>query len=231
MHENIFGVFVDAEARPTAKLILGAGVRYDDYQIPSEIWRNSTSQFSPRASIVYHALPQLSVRANYGHAFRAPSLTELAISQQMYAATLLGNPYLKAESLETGEVAIDAWPWKDFLRLSATAFYNKASNLINEEQTAGSTSQFMNIGSAQVAGVEVEAAAQIPVINASFDVAYQYLYTLASQTSEGHSGPLDYAPNHRLYLRAHKLFAMGLFFDFYGLYVGERSLTRPWRSI
>jgi outer membrane receptor protein involved in Fe transport len=224
--ENIYGVFVDAEARPTKKLILGAGVRYDYYDIPSNIWSQASSQVSPRGSVVYHALPQLSLRANYGRAFRAPGLVELAISQQMYAATLLGNPALKAETVDTVELAVDTWPWKDYLRLSVTGFYNKAANLINQEHTAGSTSQFQNIGDAHVAGFEIEAGAQIPQINASFDVAYQYLYTLASQTSELKAGPLDYAPTNRLTLRGHKriqIKSVTAFIDFYGLYVGERK--------
>ncbi len=229
--EDIFGVFVDAEARPTSKLIIGAGVRYDYYDIPKVIWESSSSQVSPRASIVFHALPQLSLRANYGRAFRAPGLVELAISQQMYAATLEGNPFLRAETVDTAEFAVDAWPFKDYLRLSATGFYNHALNLIDEKQIAGSTSQFNNIGSANVGGVELEAAAQIPQIAATVDVAYQYLYTRASETSENRPGPLDYAANNRLYLRAHKRIPIGsvkAFVDFYGVYVGTRrdaSLT------
>jgi hemoglobin/transferrin/lactoferrin receptor protein len=221
--ENIYGVFIDAEARPINKLILGAGVRYDYYDIPTALWARRSSEVSPRASIIYHALKQLSLRANYGRAFRAPGLVELAISQQMYAATLLGNPYLKAETVDTAELAVDVWPWKEYLRLSAGGFYNRASNLINEQHIAGSTSQFNNIGTADVAGLEVEAGAQIPQISASFDVAYQYLFTHASQTSEGHSGPLDYAATNRLYLRAHKRFGFGGFIDFYGIYVGARK--------
>lgn len=223
VHQNIYGVFVDAEARPTKKLIIGAGVRYDHYDIPKALWLRQSQQVSPRASVVYHALPQLSLRANYGRAFRAPSLVELAINQQMYAATLLGNPTLKAETMHTGELAIDTWPYKGYLRVSATGFYNRANNLINEEHIGGSTSQFANIGNAHVAGVEVEAAAQVPQIDASFDVAYQYLYTLASETAEGRAGALDYAPNHRVYLRAHKRFKAGVFIDFYGVYVGARK--------
>lgn len=90
----------------------------------------------------------------------------------------------------------------------------------------GSTSQFLNIGDAQAYGMEVEAAAQIARIDATVDVAYQLLATRAFIPLESHYGSLDYAPNHRLYLRGHKRFhvgTVGLFADFYGLYVGERK--------
>lgn len=221
--EQIVGVFADGEVRPLPNLILGGGVRYDYYRIQPRIWANASSQLSPRADVIYHLSRALSLRANYGRAFRAPSLAELAIDQQMYAATLLGNPLLRAETVDTVEAAVDAWPLRDFLRLSLTGFYNFARNLINQQQIgAGSTSEFQNIGTAQVAGVEVEAAAQVRQIDAGFDVAYQYLYSRASTTADNRPGPLDYAPRHRVYLRAHKRFGFGLFVDFYGLYVGER---------
>lgn len=90
----------------------------------------------------------------------------------------------------------------------------------------GSTSQFLNIGDAQAYGMEVEAAAQIARIDATVDVAYQLLATRAFIPLESHYGSLDYAPNHRLYLRGHKRFhvgTVGFFADFYGLYVGERK--------
>jgi outer membrane receptor protein involved in Fe transport len=221
--EEIVGVFADTEVRPLSQLILGAGVRYDYYHLPAQLWANASSQVSPRADVIYHIVQQLSLRANYGRAFRAPSLAELAIDQQMYAATLLGNPYLRAETVDTVEAAVDAWPFRDYLRLSLTGFYNYAGNLINQQQIgSGSTSQFQNIGTAKVAGLEVEAAAQVRQLDAGFDVAYQYLNSNASTTADNRPGPLDYAPNHRVYLRAHKRFGFGLFIDFYGLYVGER---------
>jgi outer membrane receptor protein involved in Fe transport len=223
--QNIYGVFADTEIRPHAKLILGLGARLDYYDIPENVWRAPSFQVSPRASVIVQALPQLTVRANYGRAFRAPTLMELGINQQMYAATLIGNPFLRAEKVDTVELALDAWPYKDWLRLTLTGFYNKAANLINQEHLDGATSQFMNIGDAHAAGFEAEASAQIPKWAAAFDVAYQFLSTRADVPALGTTDSLDYAASHRVYLRAHKRLAIGpisSFIDFYGLYVGER---------
>src|SRR5262249_20955368 len=64
-NERIYGVFADAEVRPVPKLILGVGARYDYYDIPKVLWTQASSQVSPRASIVYHMIPQLSLRSNY----------------------------------------------------------------------------------------------------------------------------------------------------------------------
>jgi outer membrane receptor protein involved in Fe transport len=220
--QTIIGGFVDAEYRPMSKLVIGAGARYDRYAIPENVWRQRTDQISPRASIVFHALDDLTLRTNYGRAFRAPTLAELAINQQMYAATLLGNPDLRAETLDTFEAAVDFWPFERRVRLTATGFYNLANNFINQELSFGSTSQFKNIGDARVMGVEAEAAAQIPSVNSSFHLAYQFLDAQALPYDGGDSSQLDYAPHHRVYARARTNIGKVAFAEVYAVYVGER---------
>ncbi|RYZ38064.1 MAG: TonB-dependent receptor [Myxococcaceae bacterium] len=221
--QTILGGFVDAEYRLTDRLVFGAGARYDNYQIPERVWEARTDQISPRASVVFHAIPELlTLRTNYGRAFRAPTLAELAINQQMYAATLLGNPGLRAETLDTVEAAVDFWPLERRVRLTGTGFYNQANNFINQELLFGSTSQFKNLGDARVVGFELEAAAQVPQLNSSFDVAYQFLNAKALPLDGGPSYPLDYAPTHRVYLRGRTNIGKYAFVELYGLFVGPR---------
>ncbi len=222
MRQTIFGGFADGELRLFKRLVLSGGVRYDHFDIPEKVWRNNEAQLSPRGSIVFHAVPELlTFRANYGRAFRAPTLSELAINQQMYASTLLGNPFLQAETLDTLEFAVDVWPADGKIRLTGTAFYNNAKNFINQDFSLGSTSRFINVGDARVAGVELEAAAQVPAINSSFHLAYQYLD--AQSVVDGVTvGPLDYAPKHRVYFRGRTNIGNVAFAEFFGLVVGER---------
>lgn len=220
--QTIVGGFVDAEYRLMSNLVLSAGARYDNYQIPENVWRQKTDQISPRASIVFHAMPDLTLRTNYGRAFRAPTLAELAINQQMYAATLVGSPDLRAETLDTIEASVDYWPFERRVRLTGTGFYNIAKNFINQELIFGSTSQFRNVGDARVAGFEVEAAAQIPSANSSFDVAYQFLDAKSLPYGGGEATQLDYAPKHRIYARARTNLGKSAFAEVYGLYVGTR---------
>ncbi|HZI05036.1 MAG TPA: TonB-dependent receptor [Archangium sp.] len=220
--QDILGGFVDAEYRPVSQLVLSAGARYDKYMIPEKIWQARTDQISPRASVVFHARPELSFRANYGRAFRAPTLAELAINQQMYAATLLGNGTLRAETLDTVEASVDFWPFNRTVRLTGTGFYNLARNFINQELLFGSTSQFKNVGDARVAGFEAEAAAQVAAINSSFDVSYQFLDARALPFEGRPERPLDYAPQHRVYARGRTNFGKFAFAELYALYVGER---------
>lgn len=219
--ETILGAYVDGEYHLTDRLVLGAGARVDYYSMPETLWANQSTQVSPRASIVFHALPELTLRTNYGRAFRAPSMVELVINQQMYASTLLGNQLLKPETLDTVEAAVDVWPMGGAVRLTATGFYNRAQNLINQVFLFGSTSQFQNIGNARVVGAEAEIAAQIQKLHSSVDLAYQYLDAV-NQPTVGESSQLDFAPHHRIYLRARTRLTEKIYAEFYGLYVGER---------
>ncbi|ATB34453.1 TonB-dependent receptor plug domain-containing protein [Melittangium boletus] len=220
--QQILGGFVDAEYRPLSQLVLSAGARYDRYLIPETVWQARTDQLSPRASAVFHARPDLTLRANYGRAFRAPTLAELAINQQMYAATLIGNGSLRAETLDTVEASVDFWPFNRTVRLTGTGFYNLAKNFINQELLFGSTSRFENIGDARVLGLELEAAAQVAAINSSFDVAYQLLDARSLASGSRPEQALDYAPRHRVYARGRTNFAKVAFAELYVLFVGSR---------
>jgi outer membrane receptor protein involved in Fe transport len=215
----ILGGFADLEVRPIEALSLGAGARVDVHRIPNQIWQNPSAQLSPRASAVYHFNSAVTARVNYGHAFRAPTLAELAINQDMYASTLLGNPGLKAESMDQGEAAVDVWVRDGTVRFTGTGFFSYARDLINEQFLLGSTSRFMNIGDARVGGFEVEAAAQVPEINSSFDLAYQFLDARSVTTGL----QLDFASRHRVYARGRTQFRNIAFGELYVLYVGPRS--------
>lgn len=219
--ETIYGAYVDGEYRITERLVVGGGLRLDLYQIPEVVWRARSTQVSPRASVIFHAVPELlTLRTNYGRAFRAPTLAELAISQQMYAATLEGNPNLKAETLDTVEAAVDFWPAGGEVRITGTGFYNVARNFINQEFIGGSTSRFNNVGDARVIGFEGEVASRIKAINTSFDVAYQLLD--ARNLNTANAARLDYAPQHRLHFRALTNFTQVLYAEIFGVYVGDR---------
>ncbi len=219
MHATMLGVYADAEVRFARRLIIGGGVRYDGFLMSEKLWANQRGELSPRASVVFHALPTLTLRANYGHAFRAPTMVELGISQRMYASTLLGSPYLRPERLDTVEFAIDAWPFGEVMRLTGTGFYTVATNFINEVPLDSNTAVFANIGGGKLAGAEFEVASQIPKINTSINVAYQYLYTLEDERAL----PFDYAAQHRVQFRARTKVANIAFIDLYGAYVGERA--------
>jgi len=224
LQETIIGVFADGQYKPFHKLAIGAGLRFDYYAIPTTVWANPRSELSPRASIIFQARNDLHFRINYGRAFRAPTFAELAINQQMYASTLLGNPNLKAETMDTVEAAVDWWVFDGSAKLGATGFFKKANNFIQQEFLLGSTSRFRNIGDARIWGLELNAAAQFKQLRSSIDLSYQLLNT-RTLPIDGISlgGALDYAPTHRFSLRGHTNITDNLFVDLYGTLISERQ--------
>jgi outer membrane receptor protein involved in Fe transport len=223
IHATTVGAFVDGEWKPFEKWTLVAGARYDHPLLPEELWLRPESHLSPRAAIRFEPTPEIALRTSYGRAFRAPSLAELAIQQQMYAATLLGNPDLKAETLDVAELSVDTHPFGDTLRLTTTGFFKYASQLIGQELIAGSSSRFANVGNARIWGLETEARVKVPGSPTVLHLAYQLLSAKTLDQGSTPGAPLDYAPGHRLSLRAHTSFQELFFFDVYGLYVGTRN--------
>jgi vitamin B12 transporter len=121
------------------------GIRVEDYEGIDAAW-------TPRASVVLHAHPAVSLRAAAGRAFKAPNL------QQQY----LDNPFIRANpdiQPETGtswEAGVDLFP-STRLALSLTWFDQRFHNLIRSVAIEGSpTGQQINrnLGESQARGLE-----------------------------------------------------------------------------
>jgi iron complex outermembrane receptor protein len=91
---NFKAFFVEDLWDITDNIRFTAGVRYDDYS-------DFGSEVSPRAGLTWEFIKGYNLKVLYGHAFRAPSFQELH-------DTLLGNPGLDAEKIDTYEVSLGA---------------------------------------------------------------------------------------------------------------------------
>ena len=114
---KIASAFAQDTWEPTAGLGLTAGVRYDRYN-------DFGSTVNPRAGIVWRLPKHLYVKALYGRAFRAPTLTELFVD---FSFTK-GNPDLKPSTINTVELALgykdrNAW-------MGVTYFTNRVRDFI-----------------------------------------------------------------------------------------------------
>ena len=92
---RIVGVYVQDRFEIREDLLLTAGIRFDDYDDVG----NSTN---PRTALVYDTPWGGTTRLMYGQAFRAPSFSELYNQNN---PSLVGNPELKPEKIETLELA------------------------------------------------------------------------------------------------------------------------------
>ncbi len=155
-----YGLYVQDEwtivSRPAGqRLVLAPSVRLD-----------VDSQFggaaSPRIALRVDPHKILTLRANYGLGFRAPSFKELYLlfANQAVGYKVQGNPSLDPERSQGfyggAQLRIQKWG-----RLSASGFYNRISNLISfrslDPEAAGvSDFEYANLSRVHTRGLEGE---------------------------------------------------------------------------
>jgi vitamin B12 transporter len=156
-YENPAGFLLGKYGLFDERLILTAGVRYDDYRVKmkaSEGTSRSKDNFAHQAGVAWHVNDFLKFRGSYAEGFRMPSERELAANITSWGTTYIGNPDLKPESSDTWEVGMDL-AWKGF-NASLTWFSTDYTDMIQTEAIAASTYTYLNIGSATVSGIEAE---------------------------------------------------------------------------
>lgn len=124
---------------------LTTGLRYDHYS-------DFGATLNPRVALVWETRYNLTSKLLYGHAFRAPTFTELYSKNNPVA---LGNPDLKPETINTIELAFDYRPifnWQTNLSL----FTYRAEDLIEFVSTGGGTKTAENARDQEGYGFEFE---------------------------------------------------------------------------
>ncbi len=142
-------VFLQDSWQLAQKLDLTWGLRYDRYS-------DFGSTTNPRAALVWQATPNLTVKALYGRAFRAPSFRDLYTRNN---ALLLGNSELDAETNETTELALN-WRASGALNVGFNLYQFEIKDKILAIDTDVATQQALitvNEGQLDGHGVELEA--------------------------------------------------------------------------
>ncbi len=165
---------------------LTAGLRFDDYTD----FGNTTN---PRLALVWSTTLNLSTKLLYGKAFRAPSFAELGNINNPIA---LGNPNLKAEEMETLELAFDYHPQTGIGAI--ISFYNYTwSDIIQFVPDMGqSTRTAQNFGEQAGYGTELEANWQI---NKNLKLSGNYTWAKASNDLT--DDDVSFVPGTQLYMQ------------------------------
>lgn len=151
-------------------LILVLGGRYDDHSVYG-------TKFSPRASMRYLiAGTKTIIRASAGKAFRAPTFNDLFWSDPWGNK---GNPDLQPETSKEYDGGVEQ-SLGEKASVKITAFHRRIKNLIQWQQYAPFQYQPVNIGRAEIKGVEAEAAAR-PVSGITLTANYAYTNPLDEQ--------------------------------------------------
>jgi len=132
--EDRLGFYLQNEWKPTQKLTLVAGARYD-----LDTFINPT--LSPRVALLYSQTPEHTFRIGMSVAYRPPTLVETHFD--VLVATVLpppfpspplivsqGSPNLDPEQIVSYEAGYQGWYFKHRLRVRTNLFFNHISDLI-----------------------------------------------------------------------------------------------------
>ncbi len=103
----------------------------------------------PRAGIIWHPITPVSVKALYGEAYRAPCILETNLD----SPTFVGNPDLKAETVDTFDFAIEYQDGETDVEVSL--FNSRMNDLIIKETAAFPQTYTNQDGAVTLQGVEV----------------------------------------------------------------------------
>mgnify|MGYP000216616706 CR=1 FL=1 len=168
----------------------------DDWELTTGIRFDHYSDFgdttNPRIALVWSARHNLTVKALYGEAFRAPSFGEAG---EQTNPLFLGNPDLEPETLKSYELAFNYKPTYD-LSVDLNLFQYYWKDIIQFVPNANQTRTAQNTGEQEGHGIELEASWQV---NDHLSVLSNYSW----QKSEDELNNADTAnaPEQQFYIR------------------------------
>lgn len=165
-HSSITSFFGLWETRPLAGLTLTGGLRHDEHS-------DVSGNLSGRISAAYAATDEITLRGNWGTAFKAPSLY-----QQTYG-TPTPNPDLKPQTSQGWEVGVDFASADGRFSAGATVFQQELKDEIDYAAdgvwgTPGYEDGYYNIDSSSYSGLELTGGARL---NSMFVLSGAYTYT------------------------------------------------------
>lgn len=176
-----WSVYGQEEWHILPQLNLVAGVRLD------KPWRYDV-HLTPKVSLLYRPLDNLTLRANYSHGYRPPTLKEVYQDfNMMNVMHVVGNPNLRPETSE--QISFSAeYEWNR-LNLSASVFHNRYRYYIGYETVSADTIRYANFDDRKTTGVEVSARYTTPY---GLHVRATYNYIKDYQLSNGHGSFSEY---------------------------------------
>lgn len=151
--------YIQDEWMPNENWLVIPIVRYDHFS-------QYGSKTSPNIGVTYFINDNNRIKANWGKAFKAPTITELyGALDHMGMFELLGNPDLKAEESTNWDISYETGNDTTWGKL--TYFHNDVDNLITTESQGSfgyipgvgmvyPDQKYVNVDSAEISGVEFE---------------------------------------------------------------------------
>ena len=195
---KVWSIYLQDEIAISDRTRLSLGVRHDNHD-------KFGSENSPRVSIVVDANDKLTLKASYGHGFRAPTIKQVSPGYSFAAGpfVIISNPDLKPESSDS--IELGASFSGDDLNLEFAIFNNEVKDMIDTRfnRRLGFLQEWIydNIDEATLRGVEISSSLNM------FNASYQYL-----DARDGDNERLERQPRHTL--------SMGVDWDIKGWNIG-----------
>ena len=143
-------------------------------------------QWAPAIGLLWRPGVGLELRGNLARAYRLPSFAELYLE----AGYAMGNPNLLPESAWSVDASV-AWRGPVSSRVKLTGFFSRYAEIIVFEPGANFRFRPLNLGAADLGGLELEAGTRLP---GGFEWALCYAYLYSADRSgllirEGHALP------------------------------------------
>jgi outer membrane receptor protein involved in Fe transport len=165
--QTSIGVFAQTSWRPSDRIEVLTSARLDIFRNEdgsdaviggaATVYPSSSStQLDPRVSVRYAINAQSAVRASAYRAFGAPPLRDMYRNNQTGNSIVLGNPYLKPETLVGGELGYE-WAGEHG-RAEINVYRSTIDGLVSRAHLAGQPAnvfQSVNLGTARAQGLEL----------------------------------------------------------------------------
>jgi outer membrane receptor for ferrienterochelin and colicins len=145
-------VYAEDEFRISSKVLLNAGLRFDDY------FAGFGSTVNPRMALIVSPLDTTTVKVLYGRAFRAPNPYELYYDENLLSATL--GP----ERISTREIVAEQRIGAR-VQVTASLFQNHVRDLITQRSGSDETLDglyYQNLDGVTATGAELELQTELP---------------------------------------------------------------------
>jgi len=188
------GVFVLDRISVNDNVSVMLGTRYD-YRYLEEC--KSEGQLSPKIGLSYQIHDNTTIRFSIGQAFRAPSLAETYLKEEINSGlNFVQNPNLKSEKLRLySEIGVKH-KLLNFLEIDSSVFVYDYTDMILWKQLNDNDFQVTNLSSSMISGAETG----VRFSWKGLSTIANYTYIDARDTTKGRTdNTLPYKPKHSVY--------------------------------
>jgi len=193
---NNYAAFVQDDVTLTRTLTATIGARYDWNRL---VGARTLEELSPKFALVWTTTPELSLRALYGQAFRAPTIAEMFTEREIGGGIdFIPNPGLDAERLTLSAEVGARWSPAALFALDVAAFRYEYEDLmyfadVSAELGVPFAYQVRNLNSALMQGAEATVQSRYRALSAYANYAY---VDARDQSPDRTDDLLAYRPKH-----------------------------------